>query len=212
MSSGYNRRYYRAEDLFSMPAIPEVRSSVATIKRQSQVRPTSTYHAQRSDEIVITPAHAADLVGLRNLQKRCFAGGQAYGVVTLTVFFLWPKARVLVARRGDDLVGCVIGDAQKDQGRVLNICVDPEYRRRGLGSALLRTIEQILDHDNMTLMVEDKNHGAQELYRQHGYLPAGDLRDYYGRNRHGVLMQKRRVHPAVGYRPSLRVTNGREDE
>jgi [ribosomal protein S18]-alanine N-acetyltransferase len=195
-----------------MPDLPEVHSSVATLNRQSHATSSPNQHAQRSGEIVITPANAGDLVGLRNLQKRCFSGGQAYGFVPLTVFFLWPRAKLLVARRGEDIVGCVIGDVQKDQGRVLNICVDPEYRRRGLGSALLRTIEQILDHDDMTLMVEDKNFGAQELYRQHGYLSAGDLRDYYGRNRHGVLMQKRRVHPAVGYRPTLRVTNGREDE
>jgi hypothetical protein len=59
--------------------------------------------------------------------------------------------------------------------------------------------------------VEDKNLAAQALSRQHGFLSAGDMRDYYGRNRHGVLMQKRRVHPAVGYRPPLTISNGRDE-
>jgi [ribosomal protein S18]-alanine N-acetyltransferase len=201
----------QVEYLFEMRDLPEVQSSVATINRQSRAVHPQVQQTRRSGEIVIAPANSGDIMGLRNLQNRCFQGGQAYGIVTLLVFQLWPKSKVLVAKRGEDIIGCVIGDVRKDQGRVLNICVDPEYRRRGLGSALLSTIEQILDHDNMTLMVEDKNFGAQELYRQHGYLSAGDLRDYYGRNRHGVLMQKRRVHPAVGYRPSLTITNGRDE-
>jgi [ribosomal protein S18]-alanine N-acetyltransferase len=184
---------------------------VATINRPTRPAAPQMQRSHREGQIIITPAGPGDLIGLRNLQRRCFQPGQAFGFVTLLVFQVWPGSRTLVAKHGDEIIGCVIGDIQKDQARVLNICVDPAYRRRGLGSALMNTIEQILDHDNMTLMVEDKNFAAQELYRQHGYLSAGDLRDYYGRNRHGVLMQKRRVHPAVGYRPSITVTNGRDE-
>ena len=182
-----------------------------TVNRQSRTAPSNLQRSHREGQIVITPSGPGDLFGLRNLQRRCFQPGQAFGIVTLAALQLWPWTKVLVAKRGDEIVGCVIGDIQKQQGRILNICVDPAYRRRGLGSALLNTIEHLLDHDNMTLMVEDKNYAAQELYRQHGYLTAGDLRDYYGRNRHGVLMQKRRVHPAIGYRPSLTITDKRDE-
>lgn len=185
----------------------EVQNSVATINRPSRTIPSNAQSARSQDKIVITPASTGDLMGLRNLQRRCFEGDQSYGLITLLVFHLWPRAKVLIARRNEDIVGCVIGDTQKQQARVLNICVDPDYRRIGLGSSLLSTIERILDHDNMTLMVEDKNLAAQALYRRHGYQSAGDLRDYYGRNRHGVLMQKRRVHPAVGYRPTLNISD-----
>jgi [ribosomal protein S18]-alanine N-acetyltransferase len=184
---------------------------VATINRPSHPAQSRVREAPDKTQIVIKPASMGDLVGLRNLQNRCFQGSQAYGLVTLLVFQMWPRTKVLVARWGDEIIGCVIGDAQRDQGRVLNICVDPDYRRQGLGSALLCTIERVLDHDNMTLMVEDKNFTAQALYRRHGYLSAGDLRDYYGRNRHGLLMQKRREQPPVGYRPTLTITNGRDE-
>ncbi len=184
---------------------------MATLNRQTRTALPNVQRTHLEGQIVITPSGPGDLMALRNLQRRCFQPGQAFGLVTLSVFQLWPWAKVLVAKRGEEIVGCVIGDIQKQQARVLNICVDPAYRRRGLGSALLNTIEHLLDHDNMTLMVEDKNFAAQELYRQHGYLTAGDLRDYYGRNRHGVLMQKRRVHPAIGYRPSLTITDERDE-
>jgi [ribosomal protein S18]-alanine N-acetyltransferase len=162
--------------------------------------------------VQIVDAGTGDLIGLRNLQRHCFQGGQAYGIMTLLVFHIWPKARILVARRGDEIIGCVIGDIQRDQARVLNLCVEPKYRRHGVGSALLSAIESVMDRDNMTLMVEDKNHAAQALYRQHGYLSVGDLRDYYGRNRHGVLMQKRRVRTPLGYRPELTISDRRDEE
>ena len=183
---------------------------MATINRTSRTAQAGIEGARQKGQVIIAPARVGDVMGLRNLQRRCFQDEQAYGIVTLLVLQVWPSAKVLVARRGEDIIGCVIGDIQKDQARVLNICVDPAFRRRGLGSALLSTIEQELDHDNMTLMVEDKNFAAQELYRWHGYLSAGDLRDYYGRNRHGLLMQKRRVHPAVGYRPTLTIRDSPE--
>src|SRR6185437_675909 len=100
---------------------------------------------------------------------------------------------------GDRIVGCVVGDSDGGQARVLNLCVDPEYRRQGIASSLLIMIENILGAPYVTLMVEDKNLGAQALYRLHGYLPVSDLRNYYGRNRHGILMQKhRRVSTTTG--------------
>ncbi len=60
---------------------------------------------------------------------------------------------------------------------------------------LLAAAEDLLDANDIALMVEDKNIGAQELYRRSGYLAVGDLRNYYGKNRHGILMQKRRGIP-----------------
>lgn len=185
---------------------------MATIDHRARKMHQHPRDIKNGEQVVIAPAGAGDLMGMRNLQHRCFQSGQAYGVVTLLVFQLWPRARVLVARRGEEVLGCVIGDIQRDQARVLNICVDPAHRRKGVGSALLSSIERALDHDNITLIVEDKNIAAQELYRRHGYLSAGNLRDYYGRNRHGVLMQKRRPQAALGYRPSLTITHGRDEE
>ena len=131
-----------------------------------------------------------DVVLLRGLQRRCFSGSQAYGLATLMVLYFWPRSQILVACAGDYIVACVAGDTDGVQARVLNLCVDPNFRRRGLGSTLLRSIEGRLDAPYVTLMVEDKNLGAQALYRLHGYLPVSDLRNYYGRNRHGILMQK----------------------
>lgn len=137
-------------------------------------------------------ARLSDLFALQVLQRRCFPENQAYGVATLLVLQLWPRAQILVAAAGERLAGCVVGDVSGDQARILNLCVDPDFRRRGIGRALLAAAEQVLGAPNVTLMVEDKNTGAQELYRGSGYLAVSNLRNYYGKNRHGILMQKRR--------------------
>jgi ribosomal-protein-alanine N-acetyltransferase len=100
--------------------------------------------------------------------------------------------RLLVARVGDELVGCIVGDQRNRHARVLNLCVRPDWRRRGVGSVLLAALERECDAELYTLMVEDKNTPAQALYRRFGYVPVAEVRHYYGRNRHGVLMQKRR--------------------
>mgnify|MGYP005854497621 FL=1 len=149
-------------------------------------------HDVAGNQVWIQRAALRDLPPLAQLQRRCFPDGQAYGLVTLLVLYCWPSVEILVARFGERLAGCVVGDAHRAQGRVLNLCVAPEFRRQGIGAALLSAIEQVLSAEQFTLMVEDKNTGAQELYRRSGYLPVSELRHYYGRNRHGILMQKRR--------------------
>ena len=75
---------------------------------------------------------------------------------------------------------------------MISICVDPDYRERGIGSRLLSAIKAALPCGNVILMVEATNVPAQLLYRAHGYLAVGESRDYYGRGRHGIWMQKSR--------------------
>lgn len=142
--------------------------------------------------VEIALASLRDLPALHALQRRCFSEGQAYGIATLLVLYLWPRAQILVAWAEGRIAGCVVADRNGDRARILNLCVDPDFRRRGIGGFLLKTAEEMLGAPNVTLMVEDKNTGAQELYRRAGYIPVADLRNYYGRNRHGILMQKRR--------------------
>ena len=155
-------------------------------------------------EVVLVPARFRDLPTLRTLQRRCFSSSQAYGLATLFVLYLWPRCEALVARSGDRIVGSVFADVMRGQARILNICVDPDFRREGIGARLLAAAESLFDVPDITLMVEDKNTGAQELYRRSGYLTVGQLPHYYGRNRHGLLMQKRRGVPPDGPSASVR--------
>jgi [ribosomal protein S18]-alanine N-acetyltransferase len=151
---------------------------------------------------VITPVRLRDLRKVARLQRRAFRPPLAYGLMTLLVLWVLPHVRFLVARDGERIVGCAIGDRQGGQARVINLCVDPTARRQGIGSLLLRELEIALGPGNIVLMVEEGNAAAQALYRKEGYKPVGTSRDYYGRGQDGIWMQKQRT-PAVT--PKIRV-------
>jgi ribosomal-protein-alanine N-acetyltransferase len=146
----------------------------------------------RDAGLSIEPASLSDLFNVARLQRRCFRRSLAYRPLTLLMLHLWPRARFLVAREEGEIVGCVIGDTHGGQSRVISICVDPDRRRRGVGTRLLNEVEGRLHEGNVILMVEAGNEAAQRLYRKRGYLPVGESRDYYGRGRSGIWMQKTR--------------------
>ncbi len=70
----------------------------------------------------------------------------------------------LVSRRVDD-----------DEVEVLNLAVDTEFRRRGIGTRLLRHI----DSRQVFLEVRESNEVAQNLYRKLGFAEIGRREKYY---------------------------------
>jgi ribosomal-protein-alanine N-acetyltransferase len=144
--------------------------------------------------IDISPARARDLRAIRTLQKRAFRANLAYGLPTLTLLWAIPSAQILVARHGNEIVGCAIGDRNGDISRVVNIAVDPGQRRQGIGEQLLAALERALPVGDLILMVQEENTAAQALYQKSGYRKVGDARNYYGKGEHGIWMRKVRAH------------------
>jgi ribosomal-protein-alanine N-acetyltransferase len=145
------------------------------------------------DLVVIRSAGFGDLWAVSRLQKRAFRPPLAYGLTALVLLWLLPHVKFLIAKEGDAVVGCAIGDRHGDQSRVINICVDPAARRRGIGTHLLEQIEQLLPEGDLILMVEETNTDARRLYARAGFMAVGTGRDYYGRGQHGIWMQKKRT-------------------
>jgi ribosomal-protein-alanine N-acetyltransferase len=155
--------------------------------------PAAPLGETRSPAISVQPVSFRDLRRVASIQRRAFRPPLAYGLTTLIVLWLLPHVQFLVARQNGRIVGCAIGDKQAGQSRVINICVDPDARRQGAGGHLLRALEAGLPVGDVVLMVEDGNAAAQALYRQEGYVSVGVSRDYYGRGRDGIWMQKHRT-------------------
>ena len=143
-------------------------------------------------DLSIARGRLRDVSAVARLHRRCFRKALAYRMSTLLILRMMPRSAFLIARVGDEIVGNVIGDVQGGQSRVISICVDPAWRQQGIGSRLLNEIETALPDGNMILMVEATNTAAHLLYRAHGYLSVGESRDYYGRGKHGIWMQKNR--------------------
>jgi ribosomal-protein-alanine N-acetyltransferase len=135
-------------------------------------------------------ARLHELPAVARLQRRAFSPRLAYTLGTLTVLWILPWVRVLVARRHGEITGCIIGDRIWEGGRVINLAVDPAVRRQGIGTALLRAVERAIPAGDMTLMVQIENTAAQALYRSVGYVAVSESPNYYGPGRPGVWMRK----------------------
>src|SRR6478735_3182140 len=158
---------------------------------QIQLFPSATpVISVRSDSVQLSGVRFLELREVAALQKRAFKPRLAYGYATLLLLWSLPYVRFLVARQDGRIVGCAIGDRNGGQARVINICVDPDYQRRGIGAQLLRALDAVVPMGDIVLMVEAENETAKALYRREGYKEVGVSKNYYGRGLDGIWMQK----------------------
>ena len=80
-----------------------------------------------------------------------------------------------------------------DEGQILNIATHPDYRRRGLGDALLSRMLSDSKEKGIkfiTLEVRESNAAARGLYEKKGFYQVGRLKNYYDSPREDALILK----------------------
>jgi len=105
-----------------------------------------------------------------------------------------PSSICLGAFEGERLVGYVINSRYVDAWHVMNVAVDPRYRRRGIASELLDRLFELTGQDGRrgyTLEVRVSNDGAIALYERLGFERRGIRRGYYTDNREDALIMWR---------------------
>ena len=88
----------------------------------------------------------------------------------------------MVAEVGEQVVGYMIYELHKNRLHILNFAVDPEFRRRGVGAAMIEKLRGKLSHDRrnrIMLEVRETNLDAQLFYKSQGFRAISILRDYY---------------------------------
>ena len=73
---------------------------------------------------------------------------------------------------------------------LLTLAVDPKYRRRGIGTALLKHCENAYEAVGARLFVDDQNQAAIRLYEKAGYQAAGKIPGYYMNGHDALVMEK----------------------
>jgi len=79
----------------------------------------------------------------------------------------------LVAVVEDRVVGTVLGGYDGHRGWIYSLAVDPSQRQRGIGTALVRHLEQEFSKrgcPKINLQVLPNNAGVVEFYRKLGYV------------------------------------------
>lgn len=83
---------------------------------------------------------------------------------------------------GDELVGYSILTFGPEETHLLNICIDPQYRRMGLGLQLLNwSIERACEAKSKIIFLEVRpsNSRAIEIYERRGFQQIGQRPKYY---------------------------------
>jgi [ribosomal protein S18]-alanine N-acetyltransferase len=97
-----------------------------------------------------------------------------------------------------ELVGYAIVSRYVDAWHVMNIAVEPEFRRRGIGQSLLERLFEVTANDarrGYTLEVRVSNAAAIRLYERLGFQARGIRRAYYTDNREDALIMWREPTP-----------------
>ena len=97
----------------------------------------------------------------------------------------------VVARRGRAVIGYGGLMFVADEAHVTNIAVHPDERRAGVATRLLTALADAAIKRGCqawTLEVRASSPGAQALYRQFGFVPAGIRKNYYEGNTDAIVM------------------------
>ncbi len=81
-------------------------------------------------------------------------------------------------RAGERLVAVVLATHDSRKGWINRLAVDPDYRRQGLATRLIRLCEEhfrSLDIDIWAALIEDWNEASLALFRQAGFALAEDI-------------------------------------
>jgi len=142
--------------------------------------------------VTIREARMDDMADVCGIERKCFRYPYPCEVLVM-LRTLYPEL-FLVAEESGHVVGYVSAVIRRDgQGHIVSICVDPEHRRRGIGTALmvevLRRIKE-LGLCSVRLEVRVSNVGAQRLYQKLGFRVVGRIQNYYPDGEDALVMVK----------------------
>ena len=142
--------------------------------------------------MILTNMESRHVPQVAALEKMCFSDPWSEGSVASELSN--PLSRWLVAVEGEQVLGYVGSQTVLDESDMMNLAVDPAFRRRGIARALvLALIEQLrkMGSRQLTLEVRASNESAQALYAQLGFESVGRRKNYYFNPREDALILRK---------------------
>src|SRR5947209_9676970 len=127
-----------------------------------------------------------DFAQLWGLDQRCFPEDIAYSKQELAYYLRHKSAICLAAWKENHLQGFILGHPEaRGFGHIITLDVDSSARRAGLGSTLMKALEEKFVSAGCTsvfLEVAVNNRSALGFYKKHGYSVIKTLPRYYPGN------------------------------
>jgi ribosomal-protein-alanine N-acetyltransferase len=126
---------------------------------------------------------AADIAAVERVMAEAFEPryGEAWTRSQCLGILGMPGVWLTLARADGVIAGFALARAILDEAELLLLATSPQFRRRGLGAALLRSIIAEARGRGVTkLHLEVRaGNGAIALYQAQGFTKSGERRDYY---------------------------------
>ena len=135
---------------------------------------------------------AREVPRVAELEKNCFS--QPWSEKSVAGELENPLSLWLVAMEGDRLAGYVGSQTVMDETDMMNLAVAPQFRRQGVGEALVSALVASLKERGsrcLTLEVRDSNEAARALYAKLGFVEIGRRRGYYRDPREDALILRK---------------------
>jgi len=141
---------------------------------------------------MITQATWHDLNAVRKIEAVCFPR-DAWPLWDIIGVLAFPNVIRLKAVCDGQTVGFIAGDLRPAErlAWIATIGVLPEYRRRGIGTALLQACEESTHLPRVRLNVRVSNDEAIRLYKQLGYMQVGLWPRYYQDGEDALILEKK---------------------
>lgn len=137
----------------------------------------------------MTKAH---LDSVCEIEQKCFV--HPWSPESIEYEFNNSTSLFFVATENNNVIGYIGMSCIIDEGYIFNVAVDENYRRQGVGSALINTLVTYGKRNNfsfLTLEVRESNLKARSLYSKFGFIKVGERKDYYSEPKeNAVLMTK----------------------
>jgi len=125
---------------------------------------------------------ARDFSAIHKLDQACFVPGISYSKWTLQHFLNLPSANCLVAEENKRIVGFILSEEHPPLAHIITLDVAESHRRLGLGSALLREMEEHFRYrgiQSVLLETSVENGTGVAFWDHHGYRTEAVLKRYY---------------------------------
>ena len=101
------------------------------------------------------------------------------------------KSIHIMACDNDKIVGVArLHFNSKEEAQIRYMAVDENYRRKGIGSMLLKKLEEIAKQKNAKHIVLNARENAVEFYRKNGYVVMEKTYVLFGEIQHYKMMKK----------------------
>ena len=142
--------------------------------------------------ITIENMNAAHVSQIAVLEKLCFS--DPWNEASVASELVNPLSLWLVALDGDRVAGYVGSQSVMGEADMMNVAVDPDYRRQGIAERLITMlVERLRENEVYCLLLEVRasNDNAKALYAKLDFMEVGRRKNYYRNPKEDALILRK---------------------